>query len=82
MVLVILTIGPLISEFLKGNTRVTMEILQKVWAPFHKKTSTISLTLIFREPMFNLDVRCVSRIFMSPPIQKMITGAVYFISSA
>ena len=32
--------------------------------------------------MFNFDVRCVSRKFISPPIQKMIIDAVYFISSA
>ena len=32
--------------------------------------------------MFNFDVRCVSLKFMSPPIQKMMTDAVDFISSA
>ena len=34
LVFAILTIGPLISESLLGNTRVTMET---IWAPFHKK---------------------------------------------
>ena len=32
--------------------------------------------------MFNFDIRYVSRKFISPPIQKMINDAVYFISSA
>ena len=53
---------------------------KSAWAPFHKKTSTLLLTLIFREFTSNFDVRCVSRKFMSPLIQKMITDAVYFIS--
>ena len=32
--------------------------------------------------MFDFDVGCVSREFISPSIQKIITDAVYFISSA
>ena len=77
MVFAILIIGPLISEFLLGVTRVTMAILQKCLGTFSLKTGTISLTLIFRESMCNFDVRFVSRKLMSPPIQKMITDAVY-----
>ena len=34
LVFAILTITPLISESLLGNTRVTME---SVWVPFHKE---------------------------------------------
>ena len=72
LIFAILTITPLISESLLGNTRVTMAILQKCLGIFSSKTSTISLTLIFRESVFNFDVRCVSRKFMSPPIQKWL----------
>ena len=32
--------------------------------------------------MFNFDFRCVLFKFISPPIQKMITDAVYFIRTA
>ena len=49
-----------------GNTPVTVAILQKCLGPFLSYTSAISLTLIF----------------MSPPIPKLITDAVYLISSA
>ena len=59
LVFVILTIAPLISESLL-NTRVTMEI---------------SLTLIFRESVFDFDICSVSRKF-TPPVQKMITDEV------
>ena len=45
----ILTIAPLISESPLGNTSVTMTILQKCLGTFSSKTSTILLTLIFRE---------------------------------
>ena len=45
LIFVILTIAPVISESLLGNNCVTVTILKNVWAPFHKKTSTISLTL-------------------------------------
>ena len=63
LVFAILTDGPIISESLLGNTRVTMTILQKCLCTFSWKTSTISLTLTFREFIFNFDVRCVSRKF-------------------
>ena len=82
LVFAILTIAPLISGSLLGNTSITMEILRKCLGTFSEKTSTISLALIFRESIFNFDVPCVSHKFMSPPIQKMITDVVYFISSA
>ena len=65
-----------------GNTCVTMETLQKLSGYRFLKTSKKSLTLIFRESIFNFDVGCVSRKFTFPPIQKLITNAVYFISSA
>ena len=78
LVFAILTITPLISESLLGNTRVTMEIFQKCLGTFSLKTSTISVILIIRETIFNFDILCVSREFMSPPIQKVITYAVYF----
>ena len=78
MVFAILTVVPLFSESLLGNTRFTMAILQKCLVTFSRKTSTISLTLIFRESIFNFGVSCVSCKFMTPPIQKMITDAVNF----
>ena len=82
LVFTILTIVPLISESLIGNTRVAMAILQECLVTFSRKTSTISLTLTFSESLFNSGVRCVSRKFKTPPIQRMITDAVYFLSSA
>ena len=56
----VLTIAPLISESLLGNTSVTMAIHQKYLGTFSSYTSTISLTLIFREFIFDFDVCCVS----------------------
>ena len=41
-----------------------------------------SLTLIYRGSILDFDVRRVSCKFISPPIEKIITDAVYFISSA
>ena len=60
LVFAILTIAPLISKSLLGNTPVTMAILQKCLDTFSSFTSTISLTLIFGEFIFNFDVRCIS----------------------
>ena len=65
----ILTIAPLISESPLGNSRVTMEILQKCMDNFSYKNSTISLTLIFREFVFNFDVCYVSRKFTTWCVQ-------------
>ena len=69
----ILTIAHLISESLLGNTPITMAILQRFLGTISSYTSTILLTLIFWEFIFDFDVRCVSRkfttLFMSPPIQ-------------
>ena len=53
LVFAVLTIDPLISESLLGNTRFTMAILQKCLSTFSLKNSAISLTLIFREFIFN-----------------------------
>ena len=36
------------------------------------KTSTISLKSMFRESIFNFDVRCVPRKLMFSPIQKLL----------
>ena len=80
MVFEIVTIVLLTSE--SQNTRVTMTVLPKCLGTFSEKTSTILLILVFRDSIFNFDVRCVSRKFMSLPIQKRITDAVYFMSSA
>ena len=55
-----------------------MEIFQNCLSTFSLKSSTISVTLMFRESIFNCDNRCVSHKFMSPPI----TDADFFISSA
>ena len=63
MVFAILTVAPLISESLLGNTRVIVAILQKCLGTFFEITSTISLTLVFREFIFDFDFRCVSRKF-------------------
>ena len=68
IVFAIFTISPLLSESLLGNTRVTMETLQKLSGYRFLKTSKKSLTLIFRESIFNFDVGCVSRKFTFPPI--------------
>ena len=51
------------SSYFRISTRVTMGILHKCLDTFSEKTSTISLTLIFKEFIFNFDVCCVSRKF-------------------
>ena len=81
LVFPILTITPLISESLLGNTHVTMEIFQKSLGTFSLKTSTIAIMLVFMET-FNFDVHCLSCKLMSLAIQKMITDVVYFMTSA
>ena len=63
LVFAILTIAPLISESLLGNIGVTMKIFQKCLGTYSEKTSTASLTLTFREFIFNFDIRFVSRKF-------------------
>ena len=65
LVFAILTIPPLISKSLLGNTPVTIAILQKCLGTFSSYTSTVSLTLIFGEFIFNFDVCCISRKFTS-----------------
>ena len=77
LVFSILTITPFISESLLVNTHVAMEIFQKCLGTFSLKPSTIAVILFFRDSIFNFDVCCISRKFMSPPIQKV--GALLMI---
>ena len=84
LVFVILTNAPLISEPLLDSILVTMAILQRCLGATSSYTTTVSLTLLLWEFIFNFDVCSVSRkfttIFMSPLIPKMITDVVYLIN--
>ena len=63
LVFAVFTIAPRISESLLGKTPATKTVLQKCLGTFSPQTGTISLTLIFEEFVFDLDLRFISRKF-------------------
>ena len=60
LVFVIFIIAPVVSESLLGNTRITYCNPPKVFGHLFIKSSTILLTLLLREFIFNFDVCCIS----------------------